>query len=272
LDTQPDIVSPEDTKHKKAVRGDIEFKNVFFAYNNKDYVLKNVSFSLKAGESVAVVGHTGAGKTSLINILGRQYLYQSGDITIDQQSITEWRLSELRREMAIVLQDVFLFSGTIRDNIRMGDESITDETIEWALRQVNAHHFVDGLPKKYDSLVKERGATLSLGQKQLLAFARALVRNPRILILDEATSSVDTETEYYIQDALKKLMKDRTSLIIAHRLSTIKHVNRIIVMHRGSVREIGTHTELMEQQGLYYQLYELQYKYQELSFQSPRSA
>jgi ATP-binding cassette subfamily B protein len=272
LDTEPDIISPKNENDKLSVRGDIEFKNVFFAYNDEAYVLKNVSFTLKAGESVAVVGHTGAGKTSLINILGRQYLFQSGDITIDQRSIKDWELSELRREMAIVLQDVFLFSGTIRDNIRMGDMEITDETIDWALRQVNAHHFVDRLPKKYDSLVKERGATLSLGQKQLLAFARALVRNPHILILDEATSSVDTETEYYIQEALKKLMTDRTSLIIAHRLSTIKHVNRIIVMHRGSVREIGTHMELMEQQGLYYQLYELQYKYQELSFQSPRSA
>jgi ATP-binding cassette subfamily B protein len=272
LDTEPDIISPKNENDKLSVRGDIEFKNVFFAYNDEAYVLKNVSFTLKAGESVAVVGHTGAGKTSLINILGRQYLFQSGDITIDQRSIKDWELSELRREMAIVLQDVFLFSGTSRDNIRMGDMEITDETIDWALRQVNAHHFVDRLPKKYDSLVKERGATLSLGQKQLLAFARALVRNPHILILDEATSSVDTETEYYIQEALKKLMTDRTSLIIAHRLSTIKHVNRIIVMHRGSVREIGTHMELMEQQGLYYQLYELQYKYQELSFQSPRSA
>jgi len=272
LDTTPEIAAPKEMKKVSQVKGNIVFENVYFAYNDPDYVLKDISFSLRAGESVAVVGHTGAGKTSLINILGRQYLFQSGDIRIDKISIKEWDVDSLRNQMAIVLQDVFLFSGTVRDNIRLGNTEITDETIDWAIRQVNAHHFITHLTQGYDTLVKERGATLSLGQKQLISFARALVRNPRILILDEATSSVDTETEYYIQDALKKLMKDRTSLIIAHRLSTIKHVDRIIVMHKGTIREIGTHTDLMAKQGLYYQLYQLQYKYQELSYQTHKSA
>ena len=272
LDTRPEILPPEKVKKISPIQGYIDFENVNFAYNNSEYVLKDISFSLQAGESVAVVGHTGAGKTSLINILGRQYLFQSGDIRIDHVSLKDWDIASLRKEMAIVLQDVFLFSGTVRENIRLGNREITDKAIEWAVRQVNAHHFIAQLPQEYDTLVKERGATLSLGQKQLISFARALVRDPRILILDEATSSVDTETEFYIQDALKKLMKGRTSLIIAHRLSTIKHVDRIIVMHKGTIREIGTHADLMAKQGLYFQLYQLQYKYQELSYQSHKSA
>jgi ATP-binding cassette subfamily B multidrug efflux pump len=272
LDTGSDIVQPKEIKKIIPVKGNIDFKNVYFAYNDSDYVLKDISFSLHAGESVAVVGHTGAGKTSLINVLGRQYLFQAGDIRVDGISIKDRDIASLRKEMAVVLQDVFLFSGTIRDNIRLGNTEITDDKINWAVQQVNAHHFISRLSQGYDTLVKERGATLSLGQKQLISFARALVRDPRILILDEATSSVDTETEFYIQDALRKLMKDRTSLIIAHRLSTIKYVDRIIVMHKGTIREIGTHTDLMEKQGLYYQLYQLQYKYQELTFQSHKSA
>jgi ATP-binding cassette subfamily B multidrug efflux pump len=265
LDTGPDIVSAAQAAPVKTIAGDISFRNVYFAYNTGDYVLKDISFSLQSGESVALVGHTGAGKTSLINILGRHYEIQSGEILVDGISIKNWNLDSLRRQMAVVLQDVFLFSGTIRDNIRLGDSSINDERIEWAARQVNAHTFIENLPLRYDTQVKERGMTLSMGQKQLISFARALVIDPRILILDEATSSVDTETEILIQQALEVLMNGRTSLIIAHRLSTIKHVDKIIVVHKGKIREIGTHQELIERKGLYYQLYLLQYKSQELA-------
>ncbi len=264
LDTKQDIVAPTHPAPVKTIDGEIVFRNVYFAYNAEDYVLKDINFSLQPGESVALVGHTGAGKTSLINILGRQYEIKSGDILVDGISIKNWDLVSLRRQMAVVLQDVFLFSGTIRDNIRLGDQSISDERIEWAARQVNAHTFIENLPLKYDTQVKERGMTLSMGQKQLISFARALVIDPRILILDEATSSVDTETEILIQQALEVLMNDRTSLIIAHRLSTIKHVDKIIVVHKGKIREMGSHQELIDRKGLYYQLYLLQYKSQEL--------
>lgn len=266
LDTTQEITSPRIAKKILSLRGDISFENVYFAYRDDDFVLKAINFDLKSGESIAVVGHTGAGKTSLINILGRHYEINSGNIFIDNISLRQWDLSALRRQMAVVLQDVFLFSGSIRDNIRLGNSSISDSIIEQAARQVNAHTFIDALPQRYDTEVKERGTTLSMGQKQLISFARALVLNPRILILDEATSNVDTETEFLIQDALKKLMKGRTSLIVAHRLSTIKYVDRIIVLHKGKIREIGTHQELLDQRGLYYQLYLLQYKYQESYF------
>jgi len=263
LDTVPDIAVPLEPAAAHTLRGEIIFRNVHFAYNARDYVLKDINLELQPGESIALVGHTGAGKTSLINILGRQYEIQSGEILVDGVSIKNWDLSSLRRQMAVVLQDVFLFSGTIRDNIRLGDKSISDERIEWAARQVNAHKFIENLPDKYNTQVKERGMTLSMGQKQLISFARALVIDPRILILDEATSSVDTETEILIQEALKVLMFGRTSLIIAHRLSTIKHVDKIIVVHKGKIRESGTHQELIDKHGLYYQLYLLQYKSQE---------
>ena len=270
LDTGQDIVSPAHPDPVKEIRGEIAFKNVFFAYTAEEYVLKDINFSLREGESVAIVGHTGAGKTSLINILGRQYEINSGDILIDNISIKNWDLEILRRQMAVVLQDVFLFSGTVRDNIRLGNKDISDEKIEWAARQVNAQGFIENLPDKYDTQVKERGMTLSMGQKQLISFARALVIDPRILILDEATSSVDTESEILIQDALKTLMYTRTSLIIAHRLSTIKHVDKIIVLHKGKIREAGTHQELIDRRGLYYQLYLLQYKSQEVSGERSR--
>ena len=263
LDTKPDISSPENAVTETRLRGEINFKNVFFAYNDTEYVLKDINLDLKEGESVAVVGHTGAGKTTLISILGRQYDINSGSILIDGISLRDWDLKSLRRQIAVVLQDVFLFSGTIRDNIRLGNSDIPEEMIQWAAEQVNARPFIDVLPAKYDTQVRERGTILSMGQKQLISFARALVTDPRILILDEATSSVDTETELLIQDALRKLMHGRTSLVVAHRLSTIKHVDRIVVMHKGGIREIGTHQELIEQQGLYYQLYQLQYKSQE---------
>jgi len=264
LDTKPDVVLTDEAHSNGSLRGEIIFKDVSFAYDQDNYVLKNISFTLQPGTSIALVGHTGAGKTSIINILARHYDIQSGEILIDGIPLKQWDLAELRRQMAVVLQDVFLFSGTIYDNVRLGDQDITAEQIDWAIRQVNAHHFVERLPHGVHTQVKERGATLSVGQRQLIAFARALVRDPRILILDEATSSVDTETETYIQDALRLLMKDRTSLIIAHRLSTIKHVDKIIVLHKGRIREIGSHAELIDQKGLYYQLYQLQYKDQEM--------
>jgi len=265
LDTEPEIVNYSETRKDFSLDGQINFKNVFFAYDEENYVLKDVSFNVSPGEKVAIVGHTGAGKTSLINVLGRYYNIQSGDIKIGDTSIKDWNLDALRSQMAVVLQDVFMFSGTIKDNIKLGNQTITDEKVYWAAEKVNAHHFIKRLPKKYDTLVKERGVTLSMGQKQLISFARALVINPRILILDEATSSVDTETELLIQSALEVLMKDRTSIIIAHRLSTIKNADKIIVMHKGRIKEMGKHQELIEQKGLYYQLYLLQYKDQEIT-------
>jgi len=268
LDTEPDIKNPVDPESIDKIKGEIEFNKVFFAYDKENYVLKDISLSVNPGEKVAIVGHTGAGKTSLINVLGRYYDIQSGDIKIDRISLSKWDIDVLRRQMAVVLQDVFLFSGTVTENIRLGDTNISCEQVQWAAEQVNAHHFINKLPNKFETPVKERGVSLSLGQKQLISFARALVINPHILILDEATSSVDTETEIYIQSALKTLMKNRTSIIIAHRLSTIQNADKIIVMHKGRIREMGKHQELIEQRGLYYQLYLLQYKDQELNLLS----
>jgi len=266
LDTPVLIKNSDGLINNQTIDGKISFKNVHFAYIEPNYVLEKISFDLEPGESVAIVGHTGAGKTTLINILGRQYDIQRGEVFIDDIPIKKWDLDSLRGQMSVVLQDVFLFSGTVADNIRLGNDHISIDTVKWAAQQVNAHEFIEKLPETYDTPVKERGVTLSMGQKQLISFARALVINPRILILDEATSSVDTETEILIQRALTTLMQQRTSLIIAHRLSTIKHVDKIIVMHRGSIREMGTHEELLESKGLYYQLYLLQYKSQENVF------
>jgi len=268
LDTEPDIKNPVHPESIQKIKGEIEFNKVFFAYDKENYVLKDINLTVNPGEKVAIVGHTGAGKTSLINVLGRYYDIQSGDIKIDRISLSKWDIDVLRRQMAVVLQDVFLFSGTVTENIRLGDSNISDEQVQWAAQQVNAHHFVNKLPNKFETPVKERGVSLSLGQKQLISFTRALVINPRILILDEATSSVDTETEIYIQSALKTLMKNRTSIIIAHRLSTIQNADKIIVMHKGRIREMGKHQELIEQKGLYYQLYLLQYKDQEINLLS----
>jgi len=268
LDTEPDIKNPDQPRSIEKIEGMIRFNKVFFAYDKENYVLKDISLSVNPGDRVAIVGHTGAGKTSLINILGRYYDIQSGDILIDNISLSKWNIDVLRKQMAVVLQDVFLFSGTITENIRLGNTHISDDQVRWAAEQVNAHHFINKLPNKFETLVKERGVSLSLGQKQLVSFARALVINPRILILDEATSSIDTETEIYIQSALKTLMKNRTSIIIAHRLSTIQNADKIIVMHKGRIREMGKHQELIEQKGLYYQLYLLQYKDQELNLRS----
>jgi ATP-binding cassette subfamily B protein len=263
LDTEPEIVAPPNPRRLGRVRGDIVFDHVWFAYKGEEYVLRDISFEVKAGEKIAFVGHTGAGKTSLINLLARFYDVQRGAILVDGVDIRELDPKELRRNIGIVLQDVFLFAGTVEYNIRLGNHDITKDRVIQAARDVHAHRFIERLPHAYQEDVRERGSTLSLGQRQLLAFARALAFDPAILVLDEATSSVDTETELLIQDALRRLMEGRTSLIIAHRLSTIQNADRIIVLHKGQIREIGNHQELLAKGGIYYRLYQLQYADQE---------
>jgi ATP-binding cassette subfamily B multidrug efflux pump len=241
----------------------IEFRNVGFAYDGVHKVVENVSFTIEPGETVAVVGHTGAGKTTLTSLLLRYYEVQDGAILLDGVDIRHLRLADLRRNFGLVLQDSFLFSGTIASNIRLGTEAITDQEIRAAAREVNAG-FIDALPMGFDEPVKERGVTLSVGQKQLICFARALAHQPRVLILDEATSSIDPQTEYLIREALRRMLENHTALVIAHRLSTIQNASKIIVMHKGRVREIGTHHELLDRRGLYFKLYQLQYKDQEI--------
>ena len=257
-----------------SIRGDIEFRHVWFAYDadkkvaEPTWVLKDVSFTILAGETAAFVGHTGAGKTTIISLLARLYDVQRGEILVDGIDIKRIRQEDLRRHIAVVLQDVFLFSGDIATNINLGNEAISHDRIVAAARVVGAHKFIERLPGEYAAEVKERGATLSVGQKQLISFARALAFHPRILILDEATSSVDTETELLIQKAIGKLLQGRTSIVIAHRLSTIQSAAKIIVMHKGEIREMGNHQQLLALGGIYSKLYQLQYKDQEL----PRSA
>lgn len=261
LDTKATIVDPPHPVELPHVRGEITFDNVSFAYNEGDWVLRDVDFTIGAGESVAIVGATGAGKTSITSLISRFYDIQKGRILLDGIDLRELAQREVRRHVGVVLQDPFIFAGTIASNIRLEDRSISDEQVRAAARFVNADKFIDRLSEGYDTVVTERGSTLSVGQKQLLAFARAIAFNPEImLVLDEATSSVDTETEHLIQDALAKLMVGRTSIIIAHRLSTIQNVDRIIVLHKGRVAEIGTHRELLGQHGVYHRLYELQYR------------
>lgn len=246
----------------EAAAGDIEFKNVWFAYNDENWVLKDVSFRVPAGHTIAIVGHTGAGKTSIINLLSRFYEIQRGEILINGINIKDVQKASLRKAIGVVLQDVFLFSGRLNDNIRLNEESITDEKLQEAARYVNADGFISRLPNGYNEEVMERGSTFSSGQRQLLAFARALAFDPAILVLDEATSNIDTETEILIQDALTKLTKNRTTIVIAHRLSTIQHADKIIVLHKGKVHESGTHQELLAAKGMYYSLYQLQYQQQ----------
>jgi ATP-binding cassette subfamily B protein len=243
----------------------VEFRGVSFAYQDDHRVLENVSFSVGAGETVAVVGHTGAGKTTLTNLLLRFYDVQDGQVLFDGVDIRQLRMRDLRKNFGIVLQDPFLFSGTISSNIRLGSGWITDRQVRDAARQVNLLDFIESLPGSFQEPVKERGATRSVGQKQLLSFARALAHNPRILILDEATSSVDPETEHLLREGLRCLIQNRTSLVIAHRLSTIQNASKIVVMHKGRVREVGTHHELLQKRGIYFKLYQLQYKDQEVS-------
>ena len=260
LDSKSPILDPQNPVALENVSGNIEFKNVWFAYNDEDYVLKNICFDISEGERVAFVGATGAGKSTIINLLCRFYDVLKGSVTLDGTDIREFRQRDLRSNIAIVLQDVFLFTGDIKSNIDLGNDIISNATIDESIRNTGLEDFIDSLPEGIYHKVNERGSTLSVGQKQLISFARALAYNPRILILDEATSSVDTETELLIQDAIKKLIEGRTSIIIAHRLSTIQSCDKIIVMHKGEIKEIGTHQQLLEQQELYYKLYQLQYK------------
>lgn len=258
-EVEPD---PAETMSLSRPKGEIEFQNVWFTYNDRDWVLRDVSFRIEPGETCAFVGATGAGKTSIISLIGRMYEISRGQILIDGVDIRNIPKHELRRYIGVVQQDVFLFTGDIKGNIRLGDSEITDEEVQEAAYFVNADEFIRKLPGRYDAKVRERGVTLSSGERQLLAFARALARDPAILVLDEATAHIDTETEALIQDALAKLVRGRTTLVVAHRLSTIQNADKIIVIHKGRVREIGTHQELLARRGIYYQLYLLQYKEQ----------
>lgn len=244
----------------KTLSGGIEFRNVWFAYNEEEWVLKDVSFKVPPGQTVAIVGATGAGKTSIISLLSRLYEIQKGEILIDGVNIRDMSKDDLRRSIGVVLQDVFLFSGKLKDNIRLNEKDISDEKIKEVAEYVNADGFISKLPSGYDEEVMERGSTFSAGQRQLLAFARALAFDPAVLVLDEATSNIDTETELLIQDALAKLTRNRTNIVIAHRLSTIQHADNIIVLHKGRVRESGNHQELLAKRGMYYSLYLLQYQ------------
>jgi ATP-binding cassette subfamily B protein len=263
LDTPTGIHDPVQPRPLASPQGRVEFRQVSFAYRDPHRVIENVSFTIEPGETVAVVGHTGAGKTTLTSLLLRFYDIQEGRILFDGEDISQLRLRDLRRNFAVVLQDPFLFSGTIASNIRLGTETITDAQVGEAARRVNLLDFIESLPEGFEERVRERGATLSVGQKQLIAFARALAHDPRVLILDEATSSVDSETESQIREGLRGLLENRTALIIAHRLSTIQSASKIIVMHKGHLREMGTHQELLARRGIYYKLYQLQYKDQE---------
>jgi ATP-binding cassette subfamily B protein len=263
LDTKPEIVAPRSPRPVPARDSTIEFDHVWFAYKDEDWVLRDVSFTISPGETVAIVGHTGAGKTTLISLLLRFYDVQRGAIRIGGVDVKEMEPRALRREFGVVLQDPYLFSGSIADNIRLGTETVTDEAIASAAEQVNLMDFIRTLPDGFDQPIRERGNSLSTGQKQLIGFARALARKPRFLILDEATSSVDTETEFRVRDALANMVAGRTSIVIAHRLSTIQRADRILVMHKARLRESGTHQELLALRGVYWNLYQLQYKDQE---------
>ena len=300
IDTPVDIVSPDATRTPDGP-GRIRFDHVWFAYREgdasartvaaeslvptpaasmgamamsttegPDWVLRDVTFTIEPGETVAIVGHTGAGKTTIISLLMRFYDVQKGAITIDDVNIREMDLSDLRWRFGVVLQDPFLFTGTVESNIRLGTAGIEDEDIAKAAEDVNLADFIRTLPRGFKEEVRERGSTLSTGQKQLISFARALAHEPKILVLDEATSSVDTETEFRVRDALARMVEGRTSIIIAHRLSTVQRADKIIVMHKGQVREMGTHQQLLAERGIYYKLYQLQYKDQEVSVGGPQ--
>jgi ATP-binding cassette subfamily B multidrug efflux pump len=263
LDTEETVKNPPAPKCPQQLRGAVDFQDVWLSYRPGEPVLKGISFHVEPGEKIALVGATGGGKTSIISALCRFYELERGAIVVDGVDVRHWNKQDLRRHLGLVLQDVFLFSGNIADNITLGDPGISEVRMQEAARRVHIAPFIEQLPAGYREEVQERGATLSQGQRQLLSFARALAFDPKILILDEATSSVDTRTEILIQKALQELLKDRTALIIAHRLSTIKNVNRILVIHKGEIWEEGSHQELLARQGLYSRLYELQYRAQE---------
>ncbi len=272
LDEPITIFSAEKTRSLPAPRGEIEFRNVWFAYrggatpSEEDWVLRDVSFRVEPGQTLAIVGHTGAGKTTIIQLLLRFYDIQRGQILLDGIDIREMEIHDLRRLFGIVLQDPFLFTGTLESNVKLGTETIDRAATEQALREVGLGPFVTSLPQGIETPVTERGATLSVGQRQLVSFARALAHSPKFLILDEATSSVDTKTELMIREALDRLIEGRSAVVIAHRLSTIQHAHRILVFHKGRLREQGSHQELLALRGIYYRLYQLQYKEQELAF------
>ena len=263
LDTPAVILPPAAPRSVSAASAGIEFDHVWFAYKDEDWVLRDVSFRISPGETVAIVGHTGAGKTTMISLMLRFYDVQQGAIRIGGVDIRDVDPLELRRQFGVVLQDPYLFTGTIEDNIRLGTDGIEREDVEEAAEQVNLMDFIRGLPDGFKQAIRERGSSLSTGQKQLISFARALAHQPRFLILDEATSSVDTETEFRVREALARMVEGRTSIIIAHRLSTIQRANRILVMHKGKLRESGSHQELLALRGIYWKLYQLQYKDQE---------
>jgi ATP-binding cassette subfamily B protein len=270
LDEPITIDSAAQCVRLESPRGEIEFRNVWFSYRDvpepadEDWVLRDVSFRVEPGQTLAIVGHTGAGKTTLISLLLRFYDVQRGQILLDGIDIRAINIQNLRQQFGIVLQDSFLFTGTIESNVRLGSPGIDRSTVENAIDEIGLGEFVRALPEGVDTNVNERGSTLSVGQRQLICFARALAHNPRFLILDEATSSVDTKTELQIREALDRLLSGRTSLVIAHRLSTIQYASRILVFHKGRLREQGAHQELLAQRGIYYRLYQLQYKEQEL--------
>ena len=258
LDEVNTITEKEEPTLLKEIKGKIEFKNVWFAYENDEYVLRDVSFVINPGEKVAFVGATGAGKSSILNLIGRYYDIQKGQILIDDVDIKDLSISQIREAIGQMQQDVFIFTGDISSNIRLMNDEISDEVIKASADTVNASHFIEQLPNQYHEEMSERGSTLSSGQRQLLSFARTLAFDPKILVMDEATANIDTETEQLIQQALERLMEGRTTIMVAHRLSTIQHADNIIVMHKGKIREMGNHQELLEQDGIYKKLYELQ--------------